>query len=290
MNSLKVVMLMAIMMVLLVAIGRLVGGQQGMIIAFVIAAGMNFFSYWFSDTMVLKMYRAKEVSEKDHPRLYRVVKRVAMKAGLPVTPKVYVVPTRAPNAFATGRNESHAAVAATEGILNLLDEDELEGVIGHEIAHIKNKDMLVGTVAATLAGAIGILAYLAQWGAILGGFSRSNDRGGGAIGLLVAAIVAPFAAALIRAGISRQREFGADARGAEMTGKYAALASALEKLHRAPVQMRLDKHPSTAHLMIANPLSGRGLSALFSTHPPVEDRIARLQELSQQAPYMRHHV
>lgn len=287
MNGLKVVMLMVVLMVLFMAVGHLVGGQQGMVIAFVIAAGMNFFSYWFSHKLVLKMYRAKEVTESDHPKFYRVVKRVAQKAGLTTIPKVYIVPSRGPNAFATGRSPETAAVAATEGLLGLLNEDELEGVIGHEIAHIHNRDMLIGTVAATMAGAIGILASLARWGAILGGFSRDDNRGGG-IGLLVAAIVAPIAAVIIQTAISRQREYKADARGGDITGKHLALASALEKLHRSPVQMRLDDRPSTANLMIANPLSGRGLSSLFSTHPPVENRIARLRERAHQSPYIHH--
>ena len=287
MNGLKVVMLMVVLMLLFMGIGYLVGGQQGMVIAFVIAAVMNFFSYWFSHKIVLKMYRAREVSETDNPRLFRVVRRVVTRAGINTMPKVYIVPSRGPNAFATGRNEDTAAVAVTEGLLGLLNEDELEGVIGHEVAHILNKDMLIGTIAATMAGAIGILASMARWGAILGGFSRDNNRGGG-IGLLVAAIVAPIAALFIQTAISRQREYKADAKGGDITGKYLGLATALEKLHRSPVQMRLDDRPATANLMIANPLSGKGMSSLFSTHPPVENRIARLKERAQQAPYMTH--
>ena len=278
-------MMMLVLMALFVAVGYLVGGGGGMVIAFVIAAIMNFIAYWFSDKMVLSMYRAREVSEADHPRLYRVVRRVAAQAMLVNTPKVYIVPTRAPNAFATGRDADHAAVAVTEGLLELLTEDELEGVIGHEISHVINQDMLVGTIAATFAGAVGILASMARWGAIFGGMSnRDNDRGG-VIGLLVAAIVAPLVAMIIQMAISRQREYKADAVGGRITGKYLSLASALEKLHTSPVRMNLDDRPATAHLMIANPLSGRNLTNLFSTHPPVEERIKRLREMAQMPPH-----
>jgi heat shock protein HtpX len=287
MNGIKVTLLMLALMLLFMAVGYALGGQQGMVMAFVIAAGMNFVSYWFSDKIVLKMYGAREVTEADSPRLYRVVKRVATQAMVPI-PRVYIVPSRGPNAFATGRDAEHAAVAATEGLLELLTEDELEGVIGHEMAHVQNKDMLIGTVVATFAGAIGILASMARWGAIFGGFGRGNDNNRGGLELLVAAIVAPLVAVIIQTAISRQREYRADARGGQITGKYMSLASALDKLHRAPVQMRLDDRPATANLMIANPLSGRGFTNLFSTHPPVEKRIARLQELAQQAPYSGH--
>jgi len=284
MNNLKVTFMMIGLMVLFMAVGLAVGGRSGMVIAFVMAAVMNIVAYWFSDKIVLSTYRARQVTEADHPRLYRVVKRVATQAMLPV-PKVYIVPSRAPNAFATGRSPEHAAVAATEGLLEMLSEDELEGVIGHELAHVQNRDMLVGTVVATFAGAIGILASIARWGAIFGGQSRDSGRSGGAIGLLVAAIVAPIVAVIIQTAISRQREYKADAEGGRVTGKYLGLASALEKLHRAPVQFNLDDRPATAHLMIANPLSGRGIASLFSTHPPVEARVKRLKELAYQAPY-----
>ena len=276
-------MMMLGLMLLFMWVGFLVGGQQGMIMAFVIAAVMNFFAYWFSDKVVLRMYKAREISEMDHPRLYRIVKRVATQAMIPI-PKVYIVPSKAPNAFATGRNVDHAAVAATEGLLELLNDDELEGVIGHEIAHIMNKDMLIGTIAATFAGAVGILASIARWGAIFSGHSRDN-RQGGAIGLLVAAIVAPIAAMLIQMAISRQREYKADRIGAKVSGKPLALAAALKKIHSAPVRLNLDDHPATAHLMIANPLSGRGLASLFSTHPPVEERIDRLQKMVYEQAY-----
>ncbi len=275
---------MLALMALFMGIGYMLGGQGGLVIAFIVAAAMNFFSYWFSDKMVLKMYRAREVAEADHPKLFRVVRRIAVAAMVPV-PKVYIVPSKAPNAFATGRDKEHAAVAVTEGLLAMLNEDELEGVIGHEFAHIMNRDMLIGTIAATFAGAIGMLAMMARWGAIFGGFSRGDDRNGGIFGLLVASIVGPLAAMLIQMAISRQREYKADEIGGGLTGKYLSLASALEKLHRSPVKMRLDQRPATAHLMIANPLSGKGLSSLFSTHPPAEKRIERLRQLAQQSPY-----
>jgi heat shock protein HtpX len=283
MNTVKVFILMLALMVLFTWVGYLVGGQNGMVLAFLLACGMNFFSYWYSDKIVLTMYRARPVTESEHSRLFSVVKRVATKAMIPM-PKVYIVPTKAPNAFATGRNVEHAAVAVTEGILEILTEDELEGVIGHEIAHIINRDMLIGTIAATFAGAIGILAAIARWGAIFGGYSRDNNRGGG-IGLLVAAIVAPLVAMIIQMAISRQREYKADAQSGRITGKYRELASALEKLHKSPIRLNLDQRPATAHLMIANPLSGRGFSALFSTHPPVEKRIENLRKLAEQSIY-----
>jgi heat shock protein HtpX len=285
MNSLKVTMMMVALMILFMFVGYMVGGRSGMVMAFVLAAIMNFITYWFSAKIVLSMYRARPVTERDHPRLYRAVNRVAAQAMMPVMPAVYIVPSRAPNAFATGRDRDHAAVAVSEGLLELLTEDELEGVIGHEMAHILNRDMLVGTVAATFAGAIGILASIARWGAIFGGGSSRDDNRGGAIGLLVAAILAPLIAMIIQMAISRQREYKADAEGGRLTGKYLSLASALDKLHRSPVRMNLDQSPATAHMMIANPLSGRGFTTLFSTHPPVEERIEKLRSLAQLAPY-----
>jgi len=275
--------MMLALMALFMWVGYMIGGQSGLAIAFVVATATNFFSYWFSDKLVLKMYRAREVTESDHPRLYRVVRRITAAAMIPM-PKVYIVPTKGPNAFATGRNKEHAAVAVTEGLLSLLKEDELEGVIGHEFAHIMNRDMLIGTIAATFAGAIGMLSMMARFGALVGGFGRDDNRGGG-IGLLVAAIVAPLAAMLIQTAISRQREYKADAVGGGLTGKYLSLASALEKLHSTPARMKLDNRPATAHLMIANPLSGKGLSSLFSTHPPAEKRIAKLNKLAHKSVY-----
>lgn len=286
MNTFKTFMLMLVLMLLFMWLGFLFGGSSGMLFAFVFASLLNFGMYWFSDKLVLKMYKAREVNETDHPRLYRIVKSVAQKAMLPM-PKVYIVPSQGPNAFATGRNPQHAAVAATEGILQILNDDELEGVIGHEMAHVQNRDMLIGTIAATFAGAIGYIAHMAQWGAIFGGYGRSDDNrgGGGMIGVLVAAIVAPLAAMLLQTAISRQREYKADAEGGRITGKYHGLASALDKLHRSPVQLNLKDKPATANLMIINPLSGKGMIHLFSTHPPVQERIKRLRDLAQHSVY-----
>lgn len=283
MNTIKITMLMLGLVALFCAIGYYLGGPSGVVIAFIIATVMNFGAYWFSDKVVLKMYRAREVTETEQSRLFRIVQNIATKSAMPM-PKVYIVPSKGPNAFATGRNAEHAAVAATEGLLEILNDGELEGVIGHELAHIKNKDMLIGTIAATFAGAIGILASMARWGAIFGGYSRDNDRGGG-IGLLIGAIVAPIAALVIKSAISRQREYKADAEGARMTNRHHELASALEKLHRAPVRINLDKRPATAHLMIANPLSGKSFTSLFSTHPPVEKRIEHLKKMAQDSLY-----
>ena len=284
MNGFKIFVMMLALVMVFMGVGYFAGGQSGMFLAFVLACAMNIFTYWYSDKVVLKMYRAREITEADHPRLYRVVKRVTTQAMIPM-PKVCIVPSKAPNAFATGRNAEHAAVAVTEGLLGILNEDELEGVIGHEIAHIMNKDMLIGTIAATFAGAIGILASIARWGAIFGGYGRSDGNRGGGIGLLVAAIVAPLVAIVLQTAISRQREYKADARGGTITRKPQSLASALEKLHRSPTRMNLDQRPATAHLMIINPLSGRGITSLFSTHPPVEKRIERLNKLAEEIPY-----
>lgn len=285
MNTVKVTIMMLALMALFMLVGYLVGGQGGLVFAFVLAAAMNFFSYWKSDKIILRLYKAREISENEHPRLYRVVRRVAQAAMVPM-PRVCIVPSKAPNAFATGRDKENAAVAVTEGLLELLDEDELEGVIAHEFAHIMNRDMLIGTIAATFAGAIGMLAYLAQWGAILGGYGRDDNRGGGGlIGLLAVAIIAPITATLIQMAISRQREYKADAIGGGLTGKYLPLASALEKLHRSPARTKFGDRRASAHLMIANPLSGRGIASLFSTHPPAEERIKRLREMVQGAVY-----
>jgi len=277
-NGLKTLMLLTALTVLFVAIGYLVGGQSGMIIAFGIAVVMNFVSYWFSDKIVLSMYKAQQVEEKDAPRLHAMVQRLATQAGLPM-PRVYIIPNNSPNAFATGRNPANGVVAFTQGILDLLSEDELEGVTAHELAHIKNRDILTQTIAATIAGAIGMLASMAQWGAIFGGMGGRNDRegGGNVIGLLAMAIVAPIAAMFVQMAISRSREYAADSTGAQISGKPLSLANALRKLHAGAERRPMNANPATAHMFIVNPLSGRSLMHLFSTHPPVEERIARLE-------------
>lgn len=282
MNGLKTALLMTLLTILFLFLGKMIGGQQGMIIALVIALGMNFFSYWFSDKLVLSMYRAKEVTEADAPNLYSIVRRVATRAGIPM-PKVYIMENPTPNAFATGRNPNHAAVAVTTGILQLLDTEELEGVIAHEIAHISNRDILIGTIAATFAAAIMFLADMARWAMIFGG-SRNDDEEGGnplsAVGAIVAMIIAPLAATLIQMAISRSREYLADETGAKYCGKPLALASALKKIAYGNEMMPMDAKPATAHMFIMNPLSGSSILHLFSTHPPIEKRIERLQALA----------
>jgi heat shock protein HtpX len=280
MNALKTVFLMTLMTLLFIFVGQLAGGKQGMIIALIFAAVMNLGTYWFSDKIVLSMYRAKPVQEGDNARLYGIVRRASTNAHLPM-PKVYVIPTDTPNAFATGRNPQHAAVAVTQGIMRILDEDELEGVLSHEMAHIKNRDILTGSIVATLAGAISMIAMMARWGAIFGGFGgRDSDNRGGGLGLLIMAIVAPLAALLIQMAISRSREYSADATGAENSHKPLALANALRKLEYASKRIPLDAKPSTAHLFIVNPLTGKGMVSLFSTHPPIEERVARLEKMA----------
>ena len=278
MNIIKTGLLLGALTGLLMLIGGFFGGQQGVVIAFIVAMAMNFFSYWFSDKIVLKMYRAQEVSQSEAPELYAIVKNLAMKASLPM-PRVYIVPGETPNAFATGRDEHHAVVAVTEGILRILNRDELEGVIAHELTHIKQRDILIGSIAATLAGAIVMLANMAQWAAMFGGGSRDDDEGssGGIVGLILMAVLAPLAATIIQMAISRSREYLADAGGAKVSGKPYGLANALEKLSRASQAIPMEANPSTAHMFIVNPLTGRSLMNLFSTHPPVEERIARLK-------------
>lgn len=279
MNNLKTALLLGALTGLLMLIGGWFGGQQGVVIAFIFAMAMNFGSYWFSDKIVLKMYHAREVSESEAPELYNLVKTLALRAKLPM-PRVYIVPGETPNAFATGRNEQHAAVAVTEGILRILKNDELEGVLGHELTHIKNRDILIGSISATIAGAIVMLAHMAQWAAIFGGASRDDDEGGSNIvSLIVMAILAPIAASLIQMAISRSREYLADEGGAKISGKPLSLASALGKLSGAAQAIPMEVNPSTAHMFIVNPLSGRSLMHLFSTHPPLEERIARLRSM-----------
>ncbi len=279
-NMLKTGILLGVLTALFVVIGYALGGQQGMVVAFVLAFLMNVFSYWFSDKIVLAMYGAKPISEAEAPRLYAVVRRLATRAQIPM-PLAYLIPTDTPNAFATGRNPEHAAVAVTEGIMRILDEDELEGVLAHELSHVKNRDVLIATIAATLAGAITYLAHMMQWAAIFGGGRTSDDdeRGGSAIGMLLMAIIAPFAALLVQLAVSRAREYQADASGARLAGRTWGLAKALEKLETAARAVPMDANPATAHLFIVNPLSGHTLMRLFSTHPPIEERIARLHAM-----------
>ncbi len=279
MNTIKTGLLLGALTGLLMLIGGYFGGKSGVIIAFMFAMVMNFGAYWFSDKLVLRMYSAQEVSESQAPDLYRMVRELALRAGLPM-PKVYIVPGDTPNAFATGRNENHAVVAVTEGILRMLNREELEGVLAHELTHIKNRDMLIGSIAATIAGAIVMLANMAQWAAIFGGGSRDDDEeGGGVIGLILMAVLAPIAATIIQMAISRSREYLADEGGARVSGKPYGLAGALDKLARASQAIPMQANPSTAHMFIVNPLTGKSLMNLFSTHPPIEERIARLRSM-----------
>jgi len=282
MNQLKTTMLLSLLTVLLVTMGGAVGGQGGMMVAFVMAAVMNFGSYWFSDKIVLRMYNAQEISQADNPAFYGMIERLAGRAGLPM-PKVYIIPDQSPNAFATGRNPSHAAVAATEGILRILSPEELEGVMAHELGHVKNRDILISTIAATFAGAISMIGSMLQWGAMMGAGRDDEDGGGlaGLVGTVAMAILAPIMAMLIQMAVSRSREYLADATGAEICGKPRALASALGRLQNASHQLPMhDAKPATAHMFIVNPLTGGGMMSLFSTHPPMEERIARLQAMS----------
>jgi heat shock protein HtpX len=270
---------------LVILIGHLLGGQLGLIVALLVAGGMNFVSYWWSDRIVLRMYGANEVTEQEVPELFMLVRNLTDNAGMPM-PKVYIIPEEAPNAFATGRNPQNAAVAVTEGLLRLLDRRELTGVLAHELAHVKNRDTLVMTVAASIGGALSMLANMAMWSSIFGGSSDSEEEeGGGVLGGLVGIIVAPIAASLIQMAISRSREFMADEAGAKMTGDSMALANALRKIEMWSQEAPMHSgNPATAHLFIINPfggLSGSGLMKLFSTHPSTEERIARLQAMAQ---------
>lgn len=273
MNTIKTLLLLVTLTVILVGAGAYLGGKQGMTIALVFALGMNLFTYWYSDKIVLKMYRAREVTEAEAPELFGIVRRLVQKAGMPM-PKVYIIQQDQPNAFATGRNPQHAAVAVTTGILHILSREELQGVIGHELAHIKNRDILIGTVAATIAGAISYLAYFAMFFG-----HRDDDDGGNPIVALLMFIIGPIAALIIQMAISRSREYAADQGGAQLSGNPRYLSSALRKLYTASQQIPMKANPATSHMFIVNPLSGGGLKKLFSTHPPIEERIARLESM-----------
>jgi heat shock protein HtpX len=279
MNTFKTALLLTGLTLLLVLAGDHFGGRNGMIIAFLFAAGMNFFSYFYSDKIALSMYRAQPVTREQLPRVYQVVERLSQRMGIPM-PKIYVIPTDSPNAFATGRNPQHASVAVTQGILNLLNDEELEGVLAHELGHVKNRDILTSSIAATIAGAITILARMGYWATLFGGYGgggRDRERGGGGIGALFMLILAPIAATLIQLWVSRTREYEADATGAHLTGNPYALASALEKLDAYSKRLPLQASPTNAHLFIVAPMvSARDFASLFSTHPPIPKRIEKL--------------
>ncbi|WP_129126715.1 zinc metalloprotease HtpX [Geomonas oryzae] len=277
MNRFKTAVLLTTLTLIMVALGSAIGGRGGMYLAFFMACVMNLFSYWFSDKIVLRMYGAQEITESENPAFYGMVRRLALQGGLPM-PKVYIIPSESPNAFATGRNPEHAAVAATEGILRILTPEELEGVMAHELSHVANRDILISTIAATIAGAISMLANMVQWAAIFG--SRSDDDEGGGWGGLALAIIAPIAAMLIQLAVSRSREYLADESGARLCGKPRSLANALRKLDQASHVLPMQEaRPATAHMFIVNPLTAGALMKLFSTHPPMEERIARLEQM-----------
>ena len=278
-NTVKTTLLLGLLTGLFLLIGGGLGGRSGMVVAFGFALVMNFVSYWFSDKIVLASYGAQPIGEADAPVVYRIVRNLATKARIPM-PRLYLLPAEAPNAFATGRNPQHAAVAVTEGILRIMSEEELEGVLAHELSHVLNRDVLTSTIAATLAGAVMMLAYMARW-AMFTGSRRDDEEGGGLnpIALIVTALLAPIAAMLIQMAISRSREYEADASGARLTRNPLGLASALARLEQASQAIPMDASPATAHLFIVNPLSGRAFMNLFSTHPPIEERIARLRAM-----------
>jgi heat shock protein HtpX len=293
MNGFRTTILLAMLTALVVWIGQMFGGPNGAMMALLFAGAMNFISYWFSDKIVLKMYRAQEITANDDPELFGIVQELAGRGGLPM-PKVYIIPEEAPNAFATGRNPEHAAVAVTQGIRRILNKRELAGVLGHELSHVKHRDILISSIAATLAGAISYLAQMAQFAAIFGGGRSRDDEGGGGggmFGLLFMMIVAPIAAMLIQMAVSRSREYMADDGGAKLSGDPLALASALRKLHMGAQNIPLDASPATqnatAHMFIVSPLSGGGFASLFSTHPAMEERIARLEAMAKDMSYLR---
>ncbi len=277
MNTLKTMGLMVGLTLLLVWAGAAFGGRTGMTMALIFALMMNAFSYWFSDKIVLKMYSAQKVNSGEFPELHAMVRRLSQRAGIP-KPKIYIINQPQPNAFATGRNPDHAAVAVTTGIMRMLSVEELEGVIGHELSHIKHRDILISTIAATIAGAISYLAYMAKWALIFGG---RDDEDGNPLASIAMMILAPIAAILIQMAISRSREYVADAGGAKVAGNPRYLSNALKKLHMASQKIPLQAQPSTAHMFIVNPLRGGRITKLFSTHPPMEERIARLENIKQ---------
>jgi heat shock protein HtpX len=281
MNHVKTGLLLAGLTALLVGLGRVAGGQQGMMIAFGFAMLMNVGSYWFSDRIVLAMYHARPVSPEQAPELYRMVERLCERAKLPM-PKLYVIDEPTPNAFATGRDPAHAAVAVNQGLLDVLETDEVEGVIAHELAHIKNRDTLISTVAATITGAIGMFAEIVRWGMIFGGMQRDDDEGSNPLVLLAMLIVAPFIAMILQLAISRSREYLADRTGAEICGRPLSLAGALRKLEMGAERIHSHATPATAHLFIVNPLRGRAMMSWFSTHPPMADRIQRLEAIARE--------
>jgi heat shock protein HtpX len=287
-NNMKTALLLGSLAGLMVFLGNLLGGRSGAMLGLVFAAVMNLGSYWFSDRIALRMSRARPVSRTEAPELYAAVERLTRRAGLPM-PSLHLIPSKQPNAFATGRNPSHAAVAVTEGILEILSPDELEGVLAHELAHVRNRDILIASVAATIAGAISFVATMARWGAMFGGGGDDDDNPGGIIGLLAASIVAPIAAMIMQMAVSRSREFAADALGAEIAGRPQGLASALRKLEVMSQRVPMAVNPSAAPMFIVNPLRGawaKGASRMFSTHPPTEERISRLNEMAARTGYL----
>jgi len=281
MNIFKTTLLLTALTLLLIWVGQFLGGSQGALLALFLAAGMNFFAYWFSDKLVLLTYRAQPIERNQMPEIYNIVESLAWKANLPM-PKVYIIPSESPNAFATGRDPGHASVAVTQGILRILNRNELEGVLAHELAHVKHWDILIGSIVATIAGAITLLARMAQWAAIFGGSGSDRDEGEGSnpIAFFVLAILAPLAALLIQLAISRSREYAADAGGAGISHNPLGLASALAKLEKGVQALPMPVNPSSAHIFIVNPLRGGGLATLFSTHPPIQTRIERLRAMT----------
>ncbi|HWV36848.1 MAG TPA: zinc metalloprotease HtpX [Vulgatibacter sp.] len=279
-NWMKTGLLLAAMTALILVVGQLIGGSRGLVIAGAFALFSNFVAFWFSDKLALAVHRARPIDRSEAPWLYEMVERLTRRAGMPM-PKLYVIPTAAPNAFATGRSPAKAAVAVTDGIVSVLDRRELEGVIAHELAHVRNRDTLISTIAATIAGAISGLAHIMQWSMIFGGGRDRDEEGaGGVIGMLALIVLAPLAATVLQLAVSRSREYGADATGARLCGDPHALADALMKLEQGARAMPDDRHPATAPLFIVNPLSGRSVSALFSTHPPTEERVRRLRAMA----------